>query len=108
MRYFVTPVQQAKQSVTSNCWRDCRENHDYSHIFWSCPVLNTYWKYICVEIKNVLKIYLKISQEFILLGKMPNGMAEFEDKYRLRLLRITDLKLLTKNWPQKLSPSVEK
>ena len=28
---------------------DCGENHaDYSHIFWSRPVLNTYWKYICV------------------------------------------------------------
>ncbi len=103
MRYFVTPIQQAKfqQSVSSVCWRDCGENHaDSTHIFWSCPALNAYWNYIGAEIKNVLKIDLKISQEFILLGKMPNGIVGVEDKYLIRILRITALKLLTK----KLAP----
>ena len=47
MRYFLTPIQQAKfnHSVTPSCWRECGENHaNYSHIFWSCPALKMYWK----------------------------------------------------------------
>ena len=51
----------------------------------------------------------KIDNEFILLGKIPGEIITTEDLYLTKILRITALKLVTKNlWLQKIPPSIEK
>ena len=111
MRYFLTPIQHAKfdHSITPRCWRDCGESHtNYSHIFWSCPALKMYWENIDTEIVFVLKMDLKIDNEFILLWRIPSQIITTDDLYLIRILRLTALKLVTKNWLHKISPSIEK
>lgn len=58
-RYFITPVQQVKYNckVISNCWRECGESYaKFSHIFWFCPSLKSFWNNIQNEINIILKV----------------------------------------------------
>ena len=111
MRYFLTPIQQAKfqHAITPKCWRDCGEMYaEYSHIFWSCPILKEYWKRIGEEMTKTFKTQVDLSNTFVLLGKTPEGIVKLEDKYLIKILRITAIKLITKNWLQKPSPTIKK
>ena len=55
-----------------------------------------------------MKIELDLNNTFILLGKMPTQIINPDDKYLMRILRITAIKLVTKNWLQKISPTIKK
>ena len=107
----MTPIQQGKfqHSVTSSCWRECGEQYaNYSHFFWFCPVLTTYWTLVCNGIRDVLKHELAIDHGLILLGKVHGGTMNSDDKYLIRIMRAAALKLITKNWLRKVSPGLVK
>lgn len=110
-RYFITPVQQAKYNnkILSKCWRECGEPRaNLSHIFWFCPSLQLFWNNIQKEINTVFKWVIYLNMDFVLLGKTVDNIQNENDKYLLRILRITALKQITRNWLQKTCPLIVK
>ncbi len=110
-RYFITPAQQAKYNnkILSNCWRDCGESYaNFSHIFWFCPSLQLFWNNIQKEINTIFNCVIHLNADFMLLGKTVDKIQNENDKYLSRILRITALKQITRNWLQKPCPSIVK
>ena len=110
-RYFITPVQQVKYNhkVSSNCWRECGESHaKFSHIFWFCPSLKTFWNNIQNEMNIILRVVVNLNADVVLLGKNVNNVRGDNDRYLLRVLRVTALKQITRNWLQKTCPVIDK
>ncbi len=99
-RFFITSVQQVKynKKILSNCWRECGESHaNFSHIFWFCPLLQLFWNNIQREINTIFNGVIHLNTDFMLLGKTVDKIQNENDKYLLRILRITALKQITRN-----------
>lgn len=43
---------------------------------WNCPVVKVYWQNIRREIVCMIKQDICITDEYILLGKIPSGVVE--------------------------------
>ena len=111
MRYFKTPIIQSKynKDITASCWRNCGEKKaNHTHILYSCPVLNQFWSKVKEEIDNIFQCNLSLSPKDILLGKSPQALSLPSDKYLYRILRITAIKQITKNWMNAAAPQIIK
>ena len=75
------------------------------HMFYTCPKINSYWN----EVKNLLDRLLNIQMqpENILLNICPPDLISEADRYLFRILRITALKQITRNWKQQYGPKIE-
>ena len=109
-RYFITPVQQAKYNnkIASSCWRECGKPYaNVQHIFWSCPVLQIFWEKVQKEISYILRYAVQLNKDYMILGRTIDTPHEENDNCLLRVLRITALKQITRNWFQ-TPPTTEK
>ena len=103
IRYFITPMIQSKfnSNIAPGCWRKCGESKaNYTHILYSCPVLEEYWSAVKEEMGKIFKCDLSLGLQNLLLGTLPKALSLKSDKYLYRILRITAIKQITKLKPK--------
>lgn len=96
IRFFRTPAQ-TKYHNTS-CWRQCGEmpaNH--FHVFWSCPIIVTYWKDIKNCIDKVLQTNLTFNFETLYLGKIEVNKHNLNIRM-LQIMLLAGKKAITRKW----------
>lgn len=78
IRFFITPKRKYLQNgkpESAFCWRQCNTSMaDYFHIFWKCPMIQTFWLEIVTEIKLILGFETEYSFSTIYLGNIPTNL----------------------------------
>ena len=108
-RCFITPIiqQQYNCDITPNCWRNCGESRaNHIHILYSCTVLNHFWTEVYKVLDDMLEHSRSLNPEHMFLGRTPHTLVLQNDKYLFRILRITALKQMTRNWLKPLAPQI--
>ena len=107
IRYFQTPLSISKYTSDSSCWRECGEKEaDHTHIFLTCPKIQSFWTQILKIIEQIFKRNVNLENYNILLGIRPRDMQS-RDLYLLWILRITALKQITRCWKSSEQPRVD-
>ena len=109
--YFITLVQQAKykkeyhQAAGGNV-----ANYTLMFNIYSGYVhfLQTFWEMVQKEISYILRCVVQLNTDYMLLGRTIDTPHEENDNYLIRVLRITVLKQIARNWFQKTPPTIEK
>uniref|UniRef100_A0A8C6WIK6 Uncharacterized protein n=1 Tax=Neogobius melanostomus TaxID=47308 RepID=A0A8C6WIK6_9GOBI len=58
------------------CWRNCgEENANYTHIFYTCKIIQPYWKEVFQIVEATLGKKLDLKSEIIILGKIPMNIS---------------------------------
>ncbi len=109
MRYFITPKLKSVQMGEMGgglCWRNCGEQlAGHYHIFWGCPVIQSYWQGVTRTIQKVFGAGFDCSFPAIYLG---NNAAYLlvQDRYLLKILLAASKKAVTRKWLQADPPAV--
>lgn len=100
-RFFRTPAITAKYKPgnTDTCWRYCGTDiGHHTHIFWTCPIIETFWNDIFTAIGDVFNRPFAKDVSFAILGAIPDGFQGKDNKYLLRILLTAALKCITIKW----------
>lgn len=109
IRFFNTPFIISSFVKTPNvalCWRKCGNIGDTTHIFWDCPVLRGFWGEIKKEIDTILEIDVALEPMLFLLGAIPKGVYNVDQRYALRILLLVAKKMITVNWREVKPPTI--
>ena len=108
IRYFITPVQQKYREAGVNCWRLCEHGvANHFHIFWGCPVMNTYWKDVHKHLEATMGFEIPFRFDVLYLCNLPYDELEYNDKKLLLILLVASKKAITKKWLQQHPPLVK-
>lgn len=68
-RWYYTPLRLAKAypSSSPHCWRACGSVGSLLHIFWSCPLLRSFWNEVFLLISDIIHRPSPNTPEFALL-----------------------------------------
>ena len=106
-RFFITPLQKRHRSSNSECWRQCQINNaDHYHIFWSCPILNTYWKNVHQTLKEVFKTTIPFRFDVLYLCNIPQEISS-KDRILMTILLAACKKAITRKWLKPQTPQLE-
>ena len=78
---------------------------DHAHIFWDCPVIETFWKHIKEELDTVFRVDIPLDPLIFLLEKIPENLLSKDQYYMLHILLMTAKKMITVNWMQPCAPT---
>ena len=98
---------QKNQPRSGQCWRQCGNLlADHFHIFWDCPIIQTYWLEIEENINRILDFKLKHDFSTIYLGNIPSTVNT-DDMYLIKIMLAASKKALTRRWFLKQPPTKE-
>lgn len=105
VRFFRTPAQTKYRDT--NCWRQCGETvANHLHVFWGCPILESYWKELKICMDTVLKTNLPFNFETFFFGKIEGANTNLNMKM-LRIMLLAGKKGITRNWLKTEAPKKE-
>lgn len=107
-RYFRTPHIIAKwnQTGSDKCWRQCGQHiGNHTHIMWSCPKLEDYWKEVFDALKEIFHREIPKDPMVVLLGIIPEGVTGRNNVYLLQILLAAAIKCITFRWLKIEPPS---
>ena len=78
---------------------------DHAHVFWSCPLIQTFWKGVASIITKTLGFNISVTFLSLYLGYFPNKLSK-DDACHLKILLAASKKAVTKCWLQKNAPTV--
>ncbi|KAF7646198.1 hypothetical protein LDENG_00191690 [Lucifuga dentata] len=109
MRFFKTPLVIANYDNKSNplCWRGCGLMGDFSHIFWDCPKIQTYWDEVNKKIGEILNLERAFKPHQLILGNISLSGLGRNTSYMLRVLVLLAHKMITINWLKPHPPTLE-
>ena len=108
IRYFITPLQKRYRGTGVSCWRPCSQNvADHFHVFWGCPILNSYCKEIHEHLEAVFGIDIPFQFETLYLGNLQYDQLDGNDKKLILILLVASKKAITRKWLQPKPPTVE-
>uniref|UniRef100_A0A8C5M261 Uncharacterized protein n=1 Tax=Leptobrachium leishanense TaxID=445787 RepID=A0A8C5M261_9ANUR len=105
--WYCTPLRlfQCVGTADPNCWRCGTELGSYLHIWWTCPLLQTYWKWIRDAIRDVTDITLDLKPQVFLLLLTGQPTTSFRKSVAFRLL-LAARYLVPRHWRRKTVPSL--
>jgi hypothetical protein len=76
IHFFITPKLKSKQTDSQHpCCRECGLSRaDHTHIFWSCPAIETYWGEIRSNIGKIMGFDIEQTLISLLLDEIPDNL----------------------------------
>lgn len=93
------------QSHPPVCWRCGYSPSDYSHIFWSCPAITSFWSAVITMINTFISMLVHQAIEICLLGLVDNILHTRADKTLAGLLLFYARKAITLQWKKQTPPT---
>lgn len=106
-RFFITPAQSKHYSIHSSCWRKCgAQGIKHFHLFWSCPLINTFWVSIHSELQIIFSMQLPFNWDELLFGYLYSVNVDKTSKLLYGILSLAARKTITKKWLSVKIPSL--
>lgn len=88
LRYFKTPfiISKLDNSKTNQCWGQCGQIGDYTHVFWDCPILKTFREGIRHEISKILRTCINFDPVVFVSGALSCDYLSNDKLYLFRVL----------------------
>uniref|UniRef100_A0A5F8GQ42 RNA-directed DNA polymerase n=1 Tax=Monodelphis domestica TaxID=13616 RepID=A0A5F8GQ42_MONDO len=105
LRYHLTPSRLANITAkeTNECWRGCGKVGTLIHCWWSCELIQPFWRAIWNYAQRATKEYLPFDPAIALLGLYPK---EIIDKKTCTKIFIAALFVVVQNWKTRGCPSI--
>lgn len=107
VRFFITPKLKSYQTKSIQMSWSCgySEVHPY-HIFWNCLKIETFWKNIWKNIKELLRLQIPRTCIALYLGDMSENIIG-NDRYLFKLFTVAAKEAITRKWLQADPPTVD-
>ena len=106
-RFFRTPLQQRKLMPNVKCWRACGQiEANHFHVFWDCPVLETYWREVHTHMEAVFGTNIPYRFDIMYLGNIVLEDWTYNDRKLLLILQAASKKAITRRWLKPDSPKI--
>ena len=105
LRFHLTPSRLAKMTTgeSGECWRGCGKIGTLMHCWWSCELIQPFWRAIWNYTQRAIKECLPYDPATPLLGLYPK---EVMNKMTCTKIFIAALFVVAKNWKRKECPSI--
>ena len=109
IRYFNSPlvISAYDRHASPLCWRRCGLVGDFSHIFWDCPKIQTFWENVKNEICKILHLSTPLHPQWMILGNTPLEGFGRERGAVIRALLLVAHKSITTNWLKHHPPTLD-
>ena len=70
LKYHITPIRLANMTEQENdkCWRGCGRAGTLIHCWWSCEVIQPFWRAVWNYAQRATKMCIPFDREILLLG----------------------------------------
>lgn len=87
-RWYLVPARVAKYSPNTSalCFRGCPEIGTHLHIWWTCPVIQTFWKEVFVIASKIFKKIIQPDPYLTLLNLKPEWLTLSQFKLMIQLI----------------------
>ena len=108
LRYHITPMRLANMTKQEDdkCWRRCRRVATPIHCWWSCDLIQPFWRAIWNYAQRATKIYIPFDLAISLLGLYPQEIIKMGKGPTRTKLFIATLFVVAKNWKSRGCPSI--
>ncbi|CAH2315037.1 Hypothetical predicted protein [Pelobates cultripes] len=106
-RWHLTPskINTIFPNASAQCWRCPHPRGTPSHIWWSCPVMCTYWSKIIKMIHTITNIQLPQSPETALFLHLPPSVPKNMRSLTTHLLTAANA-LIPSHWKKPEAPTI--
>ncbi|CAH2284935.1 Hypothetical predicted protein [Pelobates cultripes] len=106
-RWYLMPVRlhNYNPAISTHCWRFKTSIGTMAHIWWTCPLLEQYWKDIAKLIKDSTGNALPHRLELYVLFDIPGSIPK-PDRYLMFHINIVALGALVRNWISQTIPPI--
>ena len=80
LRYHITPIRLANMTKHKDdkCWKRCGRVGTLIHCWWSCLLIQPFWRTIWNYVQRVIKMWLPFDPGIPLLGLHPKEIIKME------------------------------
>ena len=98
-RWYLVPARIAKyvQNYPEHCFRGCSSTGTYFHIWWSCPIAQSFWSEIFHIINILSEKKISLDPKTALLNLKPDNLSLTQFKLIIQLLTAAK-QTLAKAW----------
>lgn len=93
-------------SISASCWRCNSASADFTHIFWNCPYIESFWVEVTKFILTVTTVPVPLSIEVCLLGLVEPLAPRRALRTLLGLLLYYARKSIVLRWKASSAPSL--
>lgn len=106
-RWYKTPSRLHKISptITPNCWRCSERDGSLLHIWWSCPLIQPFWKEVQRIIINITTYQINLTPAQMFLHHSPIPKKDYHHSLRLHLLNAAKM-CIPPLWKSSKPPSI--
>ena len=101
LRYHITPVRLANMTKQEDdkCWRRCGRVGTLIHCWWSCELIQTFWRAVWNYAQRATKMcLLPFDSAISLLGLYPKEITEMGKGPTCTKIFVAALFVVSKNW----------
>ena len=108
LRYRITPMRLANMTKQEDdkCWRRCGRVGTLIHCWWSCELIQPFWREVWNYAKRATKMCIPFDPAISLLGLYPQGIIKMGKGPTCTKIFIAALLVVTKNWKSSGCPSI--
>lgn len=100
-RLFFTPSVLFKFKLLDSpkCWSCSNTQGDYTHMFFVCPPVHTFWLRIWTKLNDILGSNVPFHRQHIFLGNLSPVWTDYKNEGNfINLLLAISLQIITTNW----------
>ena len=108
LRYHITPIRLANMTKQDDdkCWRRCGRVGTLIHCWWSCELIQTFWRAIWNYAQRSTKICIPFDPTIPLLGLYPQEIIKMRKDPTSTKIFIAALFAVAKNSKSRGCPSI--
>lgn len=108
LRWYLTPVRISHMSPASSrlCWRQCGQVGSLLHMWWSCPVISTFWSSVADLVTELTNFNLSLSPELAILDLSINNIP-WHFRTIIHHIFLAARITIARHWKETTSPPLE-